>query len=69
MVIVNAYAFDKNSSSFYGEQVRAETKEEFNTKMEEFYNSIPFTKYYTEVSPVGDLSEQDWEIITDHDLI
>lgn len=69
MVIVNAYAFDKNSSAHYGEQIRAETKEEFNTKMDEFYNSIPFTKYYTELLFEGDeLTEEEESIIEDYEV-
>jgi hypothetical protein len=69
MVIVNAYAFDKNSSALYGEQVRAETKEEFNAKMKEFEDAIPFSKYYTELSFVGDeLTEEDEAIIEDYEV-
>ena len=69
MVIINAYAFDKNSSAFYGEQVRAETKEEFNAKMKEFEDTIPFSKYYTELSFVGDeLTEEDEAIIEDYEV-
>jgi hypothetical protein len=69
MVIVNAYAFDKNSSALYGEQIRAETKEEFNAKMKEFEDTIPFSKYYTELSFAGsELTEEDEAIIEDYEV-
>lgn len=69
MVIVNAFAFDKNSSAFYGEQVRAETKEEFNAKMKEFEDTIPFSKYYTELVCTNlELTEEDEAIIEDYEV-
>jgi len=67
MVRVNAYAFDKNSSALYGEQITAETKEEFNTKMKEFEDTIPFSKYYTELTFAGnEVTEEDEEIFQDY---
>ena len=36
MVIVNAYAFDKDSSAMCGQQIRSESKEDFNAQMKEF---------------------------------
>ena len=69
MVIVNAYAFDKNSSAHCGEQIRAETKEEFNSQMKEFEDSIPFSKYYTELIFIGDeLTEEEESIIEDYEV-
>jgi hypothetical protein len=69
MVIINAYAFDKNSSAFCGEQVRAETKEEFNAKMKEFEDTIPFSKHYLELTFVGDeLTQEEESIIEDYDV-
>ena len=69
MVIVNAFAYDKNSSAFYGEQVRAETKEEFNAKMKEFEDTIPFSKYYTELVCTNlELTEEDEAIIEDYEV-
>jgi hypothetical protein len=69
MVIINAYAFDKNSSSFYGEQVKAETKEEFNAKMKEFEDTIPFSKHYLELTFVGDeLTQEEESIIEDYEV-
>ncbi len=70
MVIINAYAFDKNSSSFYGEQVRAETKEEFNAKMKEFEDTIPFSKYYTELLfDEDELTEEQQSIVEDYEVV
>ena len=69
MVIINAYAFDKNSPAFYGEQIRAITKEEFNIQMRDFEQSIPFSKYYTELTSVGTiLTEEDKAIIEDYEV-
>ena len=70
MVIINAYAFDKDSSALYGEQVRAETKEEFNAKMKEFEDAIPFSKYYTELLFDGDeLTEEQQSIVEDYEVV
>ena len=69
MVKVMAYAFDKNSSAMYGEQITAETKEEFNAKMKEFEDTIPFSKYYTElVCPELELTEEQESIIEDYEV-
>ena len=69
MVRVMAYAFDKNSSAMYGEQITAETKDEFNAKMKEFEDSIPFSKYYTELIFNGDeLTEEQERIIEDYEV-
>jgi len=67
MVIINAYAFDKNSSAMCGEQIRANTKEEFNSQMKEFEDSIPFDKYYTELISDSELSDEDMKIVEDYD--
>jgi hypothetical protein len=70
MVIVNAYAFDKNSSALYGEQIRAETKEEFNAKMKEFEDTIPFSKYYTELLfDEDELTEEQQSIVEDYEVV
>ena len=64
MVIVNAYAFDKDSSAMCGQQIRSESKEDFNAQMKEFEQSIPFSKYYTELTFIGDeLTEEEESII------
>lgn len=69
MVRVNAYAFDKNSSALYGEQITAETKEEFNAKMKEFEDTIPFSKYYMELTFAGnEVTEEDEEIFEDYEV-
>ena len=67
MVVINAYAFDKNSSAMCGEQIRANTKEEFNSQMKEFEDSIPFSKYYTELISDSELSDEDAEIVEDYE--
>ena len=67
MVMVNAYAFDKDSSAMCGQQIRATTKEEFNGQMKEFEEYIPFSKYYTELTFAGDeVTEEDEEIFQDY---
>lgn len=68
-VMVNAYAFDKNSPAFYGESITAESKEEFNAKMKEFEDTIPFSKYYTElVCSELELTEEQEAIIEDYEV-
>jgi hypothetical protein len=69
MVIVNAYAFDKNSSAMYGYQIRSESKEDFNAQMKDFEESIPFSKHYLELTFVGDeLTQEEESIIEDYDV-
>jgi hypothetical protein len=69
MVIVNAYAFDKDSSAMCGQQIRSESKEDFNAQMKEFEQSIPFRKYYTELTFIGDeLTEEEESIIEDYEV-
>ena len=70
MVKIMAYAFDKNSSAFYGEQITAETKQEFNAKMKEFEDTIPFSKYYTELLYDADeLTEEQESIVEDYEVV
>ena len=59
-------AFDKNTNAFIGETIFTDSKEDFNQKYEEFEKGIPFSKYYIEVEPVSDLTEQEMEIIEDY---
>jgi hypothetical protein len=67
MVIVNAYAFDKDSSGMFGYQIRSKSKEDFNAQMKEFEQSIPFRKYYTELTFAGnEVTEEDEEIFQDY---
>ena len=69
MVIVNAYAFDKNSSAMYGYQIRSESKEDFNAQMKEFEDGIPFSRYYTELTAQSPLlDEVDFEIVSDYNV-
>ena len=69
MVIINAYAFDKDSSAMFGYQIRSESKEDFNAQMKEFEQSIPFRKYYTELTFIGDeLTEEEESIIEDYEV-
>ena len=69
MVIINAYAFDKDSSAMCGQQIRSESKEDFNAQMKEFEQSIPFRKYYTELTFIGDeLTEEEESIIEDYEV-
>ncbi len=59
-------AFDKNTNAFLGTTIFSDSKEDFNQKYEEFEKEIPFSKYYIEVEPVSDLTEQEMEIIEDY---
>jgi hypothetical protein len=69
MVIINAYAFDKNSSGMFGYQIRSESKEDFNAQMKDFEESIPFSKHYLELTFVGDeLTQEEESIIEDYDV-
>jgi hypothetical protein len=50
-----------------GQQIRSESKEDFNAQMKEFEQSIPFRKYYTELTFAGDeVTEEDEEIFQDY---
>ena len=70
MVIISAYAFDKDTSAMYGEQIKASTKEEFNSQMKEFEDSIPFRKYYTELLfDTDELTEEQQSIVEDYEVV
>lgn len=66
MVKISVMAFDKNTSAFVGTTIFSDSKEDFNQKYEEFEKEIPFSKYYIEVEPVSDLTQQEMEIIEDY---
>jgi hypothetical protein len=66
MVKISVMAFDKNTNAFLGTTIFSDSKEDFNQKYEEFEKEIPFSKYYIEVEPVSDLTEQEMEIIEDY---
>jgi hypothetical protein len=66
MVRISVMAFDKNTNAFVGETISTDSKEDFNQKYEEFEKNVPFSKYYIEVEPVSDLTEQEMEIIEDY---
>ena len=68
MVIINVYAFDKNSSAMYGYQIRSGSKEDFNAQMKEFEESIPFTRYYMEMKPEQIDADSDYDIVSDYDV-
>jgi len=70
MVIIKAYAFDKNSSGMFGYQIRSESKEDFNAQMKDFEQSIPFSKYYTELLFDSDaLTEEQQIIVEDYEVL
>jgi hypothetical protein len=70
MVIVNAYAFDKDSSAMCGQQIRSESKEDFNAQMKEFEQSIPFRKYYTELLfDEDELTQEQQSIVEDYEVV
>ena len=67
MVRVNAFAFDKDSSAMFGYQICSSSREDFNAQMQDFEESIPFSKYYTELTFAGnEVTEEDEEIFQDY---
>lgn len=66
MIKVSVMAFDKNTNAFIGTTIFADSKEDFNQRYEEFSQEVPFSKFYIEVEPVTDLTEEQMEIIEDY---
>ena len=62
-VYVQITAFDKNSNDSMGRSIVAKTKKSFNRQVEEFEQSIPYTKYYTSLIS-DDILTQEQELIT-----
>ena len=67
-VYVQITAFDKNSNDSMGRSIVAKTKKSFNRQVEEFEQSIPYTKYYTSLIS-DDILTQEQELITSDDEI
>ena len=64
-VYITVTAFDKHSSDFYGTTFIASSRKEANKKMEEFDNSVPYTKWYSEIEIVETLTLEQEEIVMD----
>jgi hypothetical protein len=67
-VYVQITAFDKNSADNIGRSIVADNKESFNEQVEEFENEIPFTKFYVEMVADDVLTDEQLEIVEDHDV-
>ncbi len=67
-VYVQITAFDKNSADNIGRSIVANSKESFNEQVEEFESEIPFTKFYVEMVADEILSDEQLEIVEDHDV-
>jgi hypothetical protein len=67
-VYVQITAFDKNSADNIGRSIVADNKESFNKQVEEFENEIPFTKFYVEMVADDVLTDEQLEIVEDHDV-
>jgi|688.fasta_scaffold2657618_1 hypothetical protein len=67
-VHVQIIAFDKNSNENTGRSIVADSKESFNEQVEEFENEVPYTKFYVEMIADEVLSDEQLEIVADHDV-
>lgn len=68
-VVVTIRAFDKNTSSFYGKTIIADSKEEFNEQVEDFEGEVPFSRFYITLEAEDvDLTEEQLQIVEDHEL-
>jgi hypothetical protein len=67
-VHVQIIAFDKNSNENTGRNIVADSKESFNEQVEEFENEVPYTKFYVEMIADEVLSDEQLEIVSDHDV-
>jgi hypothetical protein len=67
-VHVQIIAFDKNSNENTGRSIVADSKESFNEQVEEFENEVPYTKFYVEILADEVLSDEQLEIVADHDV-
>ena len=61
------HAFDKCSSGNYSESIEVKTKEEMNSEFKRFEENIPFVKWYYEIQPEEVLSEEEEEVLSEHD--
>ena len=67
-VHVQIIAFDKNSNENTGRSIVADSKESFNEQVEEFESEVPYTKFYIEMLADEVLSDEQLEIVADHDV-
>jgi hypothetical protein len=66
MIKISVMAFDKNTNAFLGQTIVTDSKHDFNEKFEAFQQEVPYSKFYTEIEPLSNLSEEQMEIIEDH---
>lgn len=69
-VVVTISAFAKNTSSFYGRTIVADSKEEFNQQVEEFEAEVPFSNFYITIENrwLDDLTDEQLQIVEDHEV-
>ncbi len=68
-VVVTIRAFDKNSNRFMSETLYAQTKEEFNRRVDNFIAGVPFSRFYTTMeSEDFDLTPEQLQIMEDHEV-
>jgi hypothetical protein len=68
-VVATIRAFDGNSKRFMSETVYAQTKEEFNERVDNFIAGVPFSRFHITIkSEDSDLTPEQLQIMEDHQV-
>ena len=68
-VVVTIRAFDGNSNRFMSETIYAQTKEEFNKRVDNFIAGVPFSRFHITIkSEDVDLTPEQIGIMEDHQV-
>ena len=67
MIYAQIYAFDKNSSGCYSENLAFETKEQLEIQFKNFEENVPFPNWFYEIATEDVLTEEEEEILGDYD--
>lgn len=71
MKTVTIHVFDKDTSDVLSRtiQVDGKTKEQLEKERDDFFDSVPFRKWYHDSDCYDDLTEEEEKILTDLELI
>lgn len=71
MKILTIHVFDKDSSDSLSRAIQfdGKSKKQLKKERDEFFNSIPFRKWYHDSDCYDDLTEDEEQILTDLELL
>ncbi len=68
MKSVTIHAFDKDSNKSMSGSIFLDTKENMESQKKDFFDSVPFRKYFTEIESHDDFDEDEMNLLEELDL-